>query len=137
MCKSKDKREGQGCCADGRSANAAAPDLEALVAALRDLLHEKLMAADVLGIEEVAGVMRCSVDTVRRIPLDDLPVYRVGRSNLYLREEVIRFLRTRHVRRTDIEAVLAEVLESVDERIPRVVDSEPVGARRRSGRRTS
>lgn len=81
--------------------------------------------------------MRCSADTVRRIPLDELPVYRVGRSNLYLREEEIRFVRTRHVERADIENALAEVLGTVDERIPRVVDSNSVGARRRSGRRTS
>lgn len=92
---------------------------------------------DVLCVEDVSILLRCAIDTVRRISRDELPVYRVGKQNLYLREDVIRFLRTRHVDGSDVENVLKEVLAIVDERIPRVVNSEPVSARRRSKRRTS
>jgi hypothetical protein len=112
-------------------------ELEALVMAMRDLANQKSLDTDVLGIAEVALMMRCSVDTVRRIPHDELPVYRVGRENLYFREDVVRFVRTRHVSRTDVETVLADVLDRVEERIPSMIDSELVGARRRSKRRAS
>ena len=92
---------------------------------------------DILSIKEVAGLLRCSVDTLRRIPLQDLPAYRIGRVNLYLRQDVIALVRSRPVRRSDITSVLAEVLDSVDAQSRQVLDSAPVDARRRSRRRTS
>lgn len=90
------------------------------------------IADDVLTIEEVSQLLRCSVDTVRRIPLEELPVYRVGRHNLYLKEEVIRFLRTRRVERPGVDLILDQVMQTVEDRIPGVIDSEPADARRRS-----
>lgn len=94
-------------------------------------------AEDVLTIEGVSALLRCSVDTVRRISPDDLPVYRVGKCNLYLREEVIRFVRSRRVGRPCVDGLLDDVIEDVEGAIPDVVDLGPVDVRRRSSRRAS
>ena len=50
---------------------------------------------DVLGIVEVAAMLRCSIDTVRRISDAALPS-RVGPGKcvLYLREDVLRFVKS-------------------------------------------
>lgn len=53
-------------------------------------------APDVLFVEDVAQMLRCSVDQVRRIPRSDLPAYEgPGKHLLYLREDVIRYVRSR------------------------------------------
>ncbi len=44
--------------------------------------------ADFLTVEDVACLLRCSPDTVRRIPRDQLPVYRPAKRNIYLREDM-------------------------------------------------
>lgn len=56
----------------------------------------------VLSINDVAAVLRCSVDTVRRIPMDELASYDgPGRGILYKLEDVQDYLwkRKRHRRR--------------------------------------
>ena len=45
-----------------------------------------------LTIEDVAHLLHCGVDKVRRIPRKQLPVYKVGKRNLYIYEEVIRYV---------------------------------------------
>lgn len=48
----------------------------------------------ILKVSDVAVILGCSVDRVRRIPLSDLPwVKGPGRSNLYLLDDVIAFVR--------------------------------------------
>ena len=109
---------------------------EMMLGALRQLLNEKSIDKDLLGIEQAARLMRCSVDTLRRVPSEELPVYRVGRENLYLREEIIRFVRSRRVSSVCVDELLDDVMSGLERRIPRVVDSEPVDVRGRSSRRT-
>lgn len=68
---------------------------------------------DVLVVEQVAHLMRCSLDTVRRIPREDLPYSRPGKLNLYFREDVLRYIRTRRIERSpisvNVDALLAEI----------------------------
>lgn len=66
---------------------------------------------DVLTAGQVAHVMRCSLDTVRRIPSTELPFSRVGKMNLYLREDVLRYIRSQRVTGTaiNVDALLAEI----------------------------
>jgi len=48
---------------------------------------------DVLIVEEVAAILRCSVDHVRRINQNDLPKHAgAGKQNLYLRHEVVSYV---------------------------------------------
>lgn len=49
---------------------------------------------DVLVVEDVARVLRCTVDTARRIPRDQLPAYSgPGRHRLYLRDDLMTYVR--------------------------------------------
>lgn len=51
---------------------------------------------DVLTVEQVAVVLRCSVDQARRIPRTELPAYRgPGKYVLFFREDVLSYLRSR------------------------------------------
>lgn len=89
------------------------------------------ISADILVIEEVAELLRCSVDTLRRIPKQDLPVYAgPGRKQLYLREDIIRYLKGRRIIRPDVDRLVAEIEQSV-------LMSTPDSARERSQRRAS
>jgi len=105
--------------------------LEAILCAiLRHALQRHAGDPDLLSVQEVSAALRCSEDTVRRIPPAALAVYRVGKSNLYFREDLLRFVRTRQVTRptlkigagcaADIDALLRDVLEgdAVDVREP-------------------
>ena len=49
--------------------------------------------------EEVAELLHCAVDTVRRVPGADLPYSRVGRKNLYLLPDVEVLIRKRRIGR--------------------------------------
>lgn len=77
---------------------------------------------DLLVVEQVAAVMRCSVDTVRRIPRDELPYSRPGLRNLYLREDVVKYVRRRRIERTpiavDVDALLADIEGGKVTRLP-------------------
>ena len=53
--------------------------------------------ADILDIHLVGKLLRYFEDTVRRIPRRALPVYRVGKNNLYLRKDVLAFVCSRRV----------------------------------------
>jgi len=109
----------------------AAPALETLLnGLLRAIAEARAGNPDLLSVKEVGGALRCSEDTVRRIPPAALPVYRVGKSNLYFREDVLRYVRSRPVRPrletsndfavADIDVLLREVLngDAVDVREP-------------------
>ncbi len=87
---------------------------------------------DVLTIEDVSTLLHCSIDTLRRIPKEELPVYRgPGRKHLYLREDIIRFVRCRRITGPDIDNLLREIETAV-------LHSEPDSVRgRSSARRTS
>lgn len=53
---------------------------------------------DILTVDQVAKLLRCSVDTVRRIPREELPAYQgPGKWVLYLRADLIQYLRQRQV----------------------------------------
>jgi len=93
---------------------------------------DQLIDTDVLSIEDVSRILRCSSDTVRRISLEELPVYRVGKCNLYLREEVIRYLRSKRVEPTSVD----DLVFHLDAQTRGVVESLPVDVRRRPSRRT-
>ena len=72
--------------------------LEHLLGALLEALAGKSSVdRDLLSVAEVAAALRCAEDTVRRIPRAALPVYRVGKANLYFREDVLAFVRRRGV----------------------------------------
>ena len=79
-------------------------------------------------------MLPCSEDTLRRIPLDELPVYRAGKSNLYLREDVIHFLRT-HRRLGPARAGPSdELTTNIDALIHEMVEPDPVDVREPSER---
>ena len=88
-------------------------------------------SAEILTVEGVATLLQCSPDTVRRVPRDRLPVYRVGKRNLYLREDVIRFVRSCRVTsvKLDVDSLISEIEQDV-------LGSAPDGVRERSRRRT-
>ena len=72
--------------------------IEQLLDALLEALARRPAGdPDLLSVQEVAAALRCSEDTVRRIPRASLPVYRVGKANLYFREDVLAFVRRRGV----------------------------------------
>ena len=98
--------------------------LEQLLGALLEALARRPAGdPDLLSVQEVAAALRCSEDTVRRIPRGGLPVYRVGKANLYFREDVLAFVRSRSVRSdpavdddcdagSRIDRLITDVLES-------------------------
>ena len=50
-------------------------------------------SATILHIKQAAELLHCSVDTLRRIPIDELPTYEgVGRSVLYLRSDIENYV---------------------------------------------
>ena len=87
-----------------------------------------------LSLVEVCAVLRCSEDTLRRVPLGQLPVYRVGKSNLYLREEVIQFLRAHKLHRPGAASLSDELTTDIDALIHEMVEPDPVDVREPSER---
>ena len=49
--------------------------------------------SDFLTIEDVSRLLQCAVDTVYRIRRDQLPVYRRGKRNVYLRGDLIQYVK--------------------------------------------
>ncbi len=63
---------------------------------------------EVLTVEQVAGILRCSVDQARRIPRTELPGYDgPGRYVLYFREDVLRYLRSRPLKNEQAARIAA------------------------------
>ena len=75
-----------------------------------DLVH-RTIDRDIFDIRDVAKILRCSVDRVSRIHKEDLAVYNgPGRPNLYLRDDLYQFLRSRRILPTISKNLLMEVL---------------------------
>ena len=108
--------------------------LQELYKALQEALQRSPLDKDVLSLVEVCVMLRCSEDTLRRVPLDQLPVYRVGRSNLYLREEVIQFLRAYRLYRPGAASLSDGLTTGVDALIHEMVEPHPVDVREPSER---
>ena len=68
-----------------------------------------LLDLDIFTVEEVATLLRCSPDTVRRIPRDRLPAYRPGKRNLYLRDDIMRYVRSCRVQAVDVDSLITEI----------------------------
>ena len=86
---------------------------------------------DFLTIEDVSLLLRCSPDTVYRIHRDELPRGRPGKHNIYLRDDVIRYVRL-HCRvepRPEVDELLSEIEADL-------LESPTDGVRERSHRRT-
>ena len=89
---------------------------------------------DIIDIQGAAALLHCSVDTVRRIPTDELPVYRVGKSNLYLKDEILAFVRSKRVRQLPTHNNDQSHL-FVDELLDDMLQSDPVDVREPSTRK--
>ncbi len=72
-----------------------------------------LLDREILTIEDVASLLRCSPDTVRRIPRDRLPAYRPGKRNLYLRDDIMRYVRSCRVHAVDVDSLITEIEHNV------------------------
>ena len=108
--------------------------LQGLFKALQEALQGSPLDKDVLSLVEVCAMLRCSEDTLRRVPLGQLPVYRVGKSNLYLREEVIQFLRAHKLHRPGAASLSDILATGVDALIHEMVESDSVDVREPSER---
>ena len=89
----------------------------------------------ILCLADVSSMLHCSSDTVLRIPKSALPTYRVGKSNLYLHDEVIRYVRSCRVDTGPAIQSLQNSHDGVDALIHRVLDSATVDAGEPSLRR--
>lgn len=77
---------------------------------------------DILVVEDVARILRCTVDTARRIPREQLrSISGPGRRQLYLREDLITYVRLRGRPSHNAELLLtqarAAVLELPEDRV--------------------
>lgn len=65
---------------------------------------------DVMTVEGVARFLHCSVQSVRNVPVTDLPKRRgPGRRILYLREDVIAYLRRSQKPARDADKLLSDI----------------------------
>lgn len=106
-----------------RPASAPAGELSA------QQLQRAAIDRHILVVEDIARILRCTVDRARRIPRDELPNYvGPGRARLYIYDDVISYVRQQ--RRVGLIS---------DERIndvrSEVLDSAPDSGRERSARR--
>ena len=77
-------------------------------------MDHKAVDGDILVIEDVAELLHCSVDTLRRVPKHQLPAYSgPGRKNLYLRDDIIKFLKTRRIDSVNVNRILADIEEEL------------------------
>lgn len=68
-------------------------DETALTSAINALVAQ---STNILHAIQAAELLHCSIDTLRRIPIDELPTYEgVGRSVLYLRSDIEDYVRAR------------------------------------------
>jgi hypothetical protein len=69
---------------------------------------------DILVLEDVARILRCTADTARRIPRDQLrSISGPGRRQLYLREDVIAYVRSRAQHLPNADLLLAQARATV------------------------
>jgi hypothetical protein len=69
---------------------------------------------DILVVEDVARILRCTADTARRIPRDQLrSISGPGRRQLYLREDVIAYVRSRARHSPNAGLLLAQARATV------------------------
>ena len=119
---------------DGTGATGASTDPDGFCNNCNQVLApetaEVTLDHDVLTVVGVAGVLRCAEDTVRRIPRDELPVYRAGKRNLYLRDDLLRYVRSRRVGQSAADLARRDVVDDV-------LGLRTDDARVRSRRRTS
>ena len=90
-----------------------------------------------LTIEQVAEILLCSVDTVRRVPENKLPRYRKGKRNAYFPEDVLDYLRKYPASRNDNTRPAPHPRDKLAPRNPGVLNLKPVDMPGRSPRRTS
>lgn len=118
-------------------ATSAAAVAAAVAEAVRQTLAARPADPDLMTIADISAALRCSEDTARRIPTAELPAYRVGKTNLYFREDVLRYVRNRQVGNSergtpdaagaaDIDAVLNVVLDN------RLIDVREPSTKRRA-----
>lgn len=116
-------------------------DLSALLETIAQAVSRRTdQDPDILTLPAVARLLRCSEDSLRRIPDDELPIYRVGKANLYLREDVLRFVRSKRVSRDGWRGEIysqEDDVAGVDRAIQRMIDSSKVDVRKPSKRRVS
>ena len=63
-----------------------------------DLIRAVLISASsgILSLDDAAAVLRCSIDSLRRVPISELPTYEgPGRGVLYMLDDIQQYLRTR------------------------------------------
>lgn len=89
---------------------------------------------DILSLIEACALLHCSEDTLRRIPTNELPIYRVGKSNLYFLEDIKVFVRSRCVTRAST-VTRDEIAQDVDVLFDDVLSSATVDVREPSRRR--
>ena len=110
--------------------------LEHLLGALLEALARRPAGdPDLLSVQEVAAALRCSEDTARRIPRAALPAYRVGKANLYFREDVLAFVRSRLVRGDPAVDDHCDAGARIDQLITDVLESPRFVVRASSERR--
>lgn len=102
-----------------------------LCALLLESVSRTPLDKDILSLAEVSAILRCAEDTLRRVPYDELPAHRVGKANLYLREDVIRYVRSRRVGGESPASLAQDVGALIDD----VLDMDHVDVREPSRRR--
>jgi hypothetical protein len=76
-------------------------------------LRTRLLSG-ILSAQEVAWLLRCSKDTVHRIPRDQLPAYScASRYRIYLLEDVSAYVRSCVRRNPAAEQLLVSITEQV------------------------
>jgi hypothetical protein len=69
-----------------------------------------------LTIEDVAKILRCSIDRVRRIPKSELPYSRPGKMNIYRLADVDAYVKGLQAKVVDTQAAL-RLIESASESV--------------------
>jgi hypothetical protein len=96
---------------------------------------QRVLIPEIMSIEAASLVLHFSADTLRRIPDAELPVYRVGKNNLYLREDILRYVRSRRVGKAPADCAPDGGENRVAAPIQEVLGSASVDAREPSIRR--
>lgn len=103
-------------------------------AVIRRPMEVRPVDPDLISIADVSAALRCADDTVRRIPPGEFPIRRVGKTNLYFREDVLRYVRTRQAGHSERSVGAADVAD-IDAVLNVVLDNGPIDAREPSRKR--